>query len=111
MAGVDDERGATIDVDVQDHGGTIVLVLRGEVDLTTAGRVRDAVDVAVTDPGRSLVFDLDAVSFMDSSGVAVLLAAAERAPRIEVRAASPIVRRILETTGVTEIVGLQAPEP
>jgi anti-anti-sigma regulatory factor len=43
---------------------------------------------------------------MDSSGIAILLRAAARVDSIEVRNPSSTVRRIIECTGLTEVLHL-----
>ena len=46
------------------------------------------------------MFDLTDVTFMDSSGLAVLLEARGRAADVALHDPSPIVRRIVEASGV-----------
>ena len=58
--------------------GTLILSVSGTLDLSTgpdfAERIADSVS-----PRWALVLDLDGLDFMDSSGLAVLLASANRA--------------------------------
>jgi anti-sigma B factor antagonist len=71
----------------------------GEIDLGTADQFR--LDVLGADlTGRRVVFELAGVTFMDSSGLAVLLEASGRAAETVLHEPSPIVRRIIEATGV-----------
>ncbi|MBK7164198.1 MAG: STAS domain-containing protein [Candidatus Microthrix sp.] len=56
----------------------IVLVLRGELDMTTAPLVEAAVDEAANDGADGLSFDLESVGFIDSSGLRSLLQARQR---------------------------------
>ena len=59
-------------VDVSVSGDRTVVVAAGELDLATAPRLEQAVrDPATT--GGHLVLDLRGLSFMDSSGVRVLI--------------------------------------
>ena len=44
------------------------------------------------------------VSFMDSSGIAVLLEAAQGTDAVLIRRPSNAVRRVIETTGLTEVL-------
>lgn len=55
---------------------TTVIVLQGEVDLHTAPRFRAAVAAAIGKGARALVVDLGAVSFIDSTGLGVIVWAA-----------------------------------
>ena len=50
-----------------------MLIVRGEVDLATAAQLRDAL-LRHLSAGRSLWLDLAGVTFMDSSGLHVLIA-------------------------------------
>ena len=59
-------------------GATATLAAIGEIDLGTAPRFREAALGALADV-RTLHLDLSGVSFMDSSGLHVLLATKERA--------------------------------
>lgn len=54
------------EITTEDRDGVAVIRLQGEVDLTNADDVRDAV-AATTAPG--VVLDVTAVSYLDSSGI------------------------------------------
>jgi anti-sigma B factor antagonist len=73
----------------------------GDVDLASAPALEDALEKAGEDPVR---VDLSGVTFMDSSGLRVLLAASKRAKERghHLTLASPAgpVRRLLEITGL-----------
>jgi anti-sigma B factor antagonist len=59
-----------------DEPGTLRLV--GELDISTAGTAWNAFHLALSD-GRPLTIDMSGLRFMDSSGLRVLLKAAEAA--------------------------------
>ncbi|PPK64984.1 STAS domain-containing protein [Actinokineospora auranticolor] len=90
------------------HGDLIQA--EGEIDLATAGELRDALDaVFATDhSSATVVVDLTGVTFMDSAGLSVLLRAAKRAKatgRQLTVAAIPAgpVRRVLDLSGLGTI--------
>jgi anti-sigma B factor antagonist len=83
-----------------------VISLRGELDLGCVDRARDDIEPFLTPQTRQVVFDLGGLRFMDSSGIALLVQVANRVPSVEVRHPSPIVRRVLEVTGLAESFGL-----
>lgn len=56
----------------QRTGGTVVTV-GGEIDVYTAPLLRDALDQQITPVRSRLVVDLDAVDFLDSTGLGVLV--------------------------------------
>lgn len=60
------------------HGRHHVVAVRGDVDLATAPALRDALAAAVRE-SDAVVVDLAEVPFMDSTGLGVLVAAANRA--------------------------------
>jgi anti-anti-sigma factor len=64
---VDDEFSTEV---VQRNGATIIYV-RGEVDMATCERLRDAIEPHLG-PKQSIVLDLSGVEFMDSSSLHVL---------------------------------------
>jgi anti-anti-sigma factor len=59
-------------------GGDVVLVLDGEMDMTSAPVVEAAVDEVAQNGADSLSFDLSSVGFIDSSGLRSLLLARQR---------------------------------
>jgi anti-anti-sigma factor len=57
---------------------TTVVVLRGELDTQTAPRVRDAVAAGIDAGARAMVFDLSGISFIDGTGLGVIVLTARR---------------------------------
>lgn len=55
-----------------------VIELTGELDHHTAPEVRDALSALRLCAGQQLVLDLDALTFCDSTGITVLIAARNR---------------------------------
>jgi anti-anti-sigma factor len=91
-----------------DPDGTPVLKLRGELDMLSATKLRETVESLVADHCDRVVFDLSDLEFMDSSGIAVLVFAANNIDTFELRNASPIIRRIIEVTGLTGFLRLDS---
>jgi len=88
--------------EVIDGADVRIVSLYGQLDLANADRVRDALTRA---GGSSVVVDLANLQFLDSSGIAALLAARRRITQaghgFELRGARGIVRRVLEVTGLS----------
>jgi anti-sigma B factor antagonist len=59
-------------IDVRDRGNLLVLALHGELDLATADDVRAAIAEHGADRA-ALVLDLRGLTFMDSSGINLLV--------------------------------------
>ncbi|HEU4426854.1 MAG TPA: STAS domain-containing protein [Pilimelia sp.] len=82
----------------------IRVVVAGEIDTSTAADLEDQLTAAIGLGQPTVVVDLAGVTFLDSSGVAELVAAYHRAADagVSVRVAncSIMVRRVLEVTGV-----------
>jgi anti-sigma B factor antagonist len=66
-------------VESRDDTGTRVR-LRGELDIATGGAVRECL-AALRERGESVVLDLDELTFIDVSGVRLVLAAVEASRR------------------------------
>ncbi|MFG1946596.1 STAS domain-containing protein [Nonomuraea sp. NPDC048826] len=64
--------------------GTLPVVLRGDIDFTNAARVRETISSAVTEqrPPRVRI-EMGQVTFLDSSGVGVLVDAMKAAWAVE----------------------------
>lgn len=87
------------------HARPPVLAVTGELDIGSAPVLREALlRLLGGDTVDDVVLDLSGVSFVDSSGLAVLLMGARRwgasEARMLVRSASPTVQRLLDLTGV-----------
>jgi anti-anti-sigma factor len=81
----------------------------GEIDMTTAGQLTNAICAVLAQPEvSSIVVDLAEVEFCDSSGIAALIAgrnlsAAQDAAYAVVRPTG-IVKAVLDISGATELL-------
>ena len=85
----------------------VTVTISGEIDIATSQAMRDAL---TTGPGPAhLEVDLSDVTFMDASGIGVLLAARQRAVdgggSLTLRAPSWAVRRLTGVLGLDELLG------
>lgn len=76
--------------------------VRGELDLAGADLAREALAAAIGDGEGQVVVDLTGLSFIDSTGIAILVAAiAESDGRLRfIPSEAPAVARVLALTGV-----------
>lgn len=93
------------------QAGVVVLSVEGEVDTLTAPPLERALGDLLADPTDTvLVVDMSEVTFLASSGLAVLIRAAhqaaERHLRLRLVAVSRAVRRPLEITGSDQLFDL-----
>lgn len=69
----DDDRDDSFTVNVFLGDGHTLISVSGEIDISTAVRLRDIALAALDDEPRRIVIDLTDVGFMDSTGLAVLV--------------------------------------
>jgi anti-sigma B factor antagonist len=69
---------APLELDTSKDGSEAVVSLRGELDVTTAHVVREALEQLRTDGVNEITVDLEHLAFMDSTGLAVFLGAMKR---------------------------------
>jgi anti-anti-sigma factor len=98
----------TVTSDYPNHT-TALVVVAGEIDISTAPLVADELAIALRPPPPELLFlDLSQVAFMGSEGVRLLIEAHERArlvkSHLRVVASHRAVRRPLEVTGIATML-------
>jgi stage II sporulation protein AA (anti-sigma F factor antagonist) len=94
-------------VQISRDGNRVVLSLVGELDLATSELVAHALSDIKRDPPERLLLDLSELSFMDSSGLRVILALNRRCrkagmPRLEIAPGPPAIQRVFDITGVVK---------
>jgi anti-sigma B factor antagonist len=81
--------------------------LTGEIDFTSSGPIQSTLLSMILPGGGAVVADLSGVTFLDSSGLGVLVqahrTAVERDNRLVV-VASPPVRKLLRLTGLDSVL-------
>jgi anti-sigma B factor antagonist len=87
--------------------GAPVIAIRGEVDLSNAPSLQSEIDEILGDDSERVVLDLASLTFIDSSGIAVLVRLHNRVGSVQVRNPTPVVRRIIKVTGLEEALGLE----
>jgi anti-anti-sigma factor len=91
-------------VDERRHGETVVLTLYGDLDLRSAEQVDERLQ-ALRSAGEPVLLDLDELDFMDSSGLRLVLNAAEASDagdwRFSLTSGPDQVQRLFESTYVT----------
>ena len=88
---------------VEERGGAIIVHLVGELDLYNAHEVRESLFAAAERGPERLVVDLAGLTFIDSTGLGVLIESRTRLPN---RNAFLLVGPGLETRRALEISGL-----
>lgn len=91
-----------------DQSGTPVITLTGEIDISNVDSLRATIEHVVEQAPERVVFDLGGLDFMDSSGIALLLHVAAKSGSVHLREPSTLVRRILEVSGLSEILHIDS---
>lgn len=93
-------------------GARVTFRLTGELDMATAPGLGRAIGATLDDRPARVVLDLREITFLDSSGGRVLIAAARRAGNegcaLVLRAPSGPVLRMLRLTGLDRILTVEA---
>ena len=99
-----------LELSTRAHEGRALLSVAGEVDLETASQLGDAAADALQSVSPHLLLDLSGVTFMDSTGLKVLLAVQRRADlaagSLAVAGTTRPVSKILALTGLDPTVAL-----
>jgi anti-anti-sigma factor len=90
--------------------GVATITVRGDIDMTTADRLRDCLTAVVNKYPERLIIDLAAVSFLDTSAIHAFIQARHALPPqcpVVLRSPQPVVSRVFELTGLDQICLIQ----
>jgi anti-sigma B factor antagonist len=94
------------DIEKAESGADCVVTVRGDIDLASATDFESALRTALDGSPASIVVDLAALSFIDSSGLRVLVTlskeAESRGATFGLRNIPRHAQRVLDITGLTE---------
>ena len=90
-----------------DAPGGPVIALSGDLDISSVEQLRSAVSEVAEAQPEELTFDMSGLRFMDSAGIAVLLGAAGKVPSVRLCNPTRAVRRVIELTGLTEVLKVE----
>jgi anti-anti-sigma factor len=90
----------------------VTIHLEGEVDVATAPKLRRDLHQAIEqNPGATITVDLGGVSFLDSTGLGLLVSGLKRARSdggdVVVANAAPNVRKVFDITGLSKVIPFQ----
>ncbi len=99
-----------LSLDTRNEGDWTVVAVRGEIDVYTAPKLREAL-VDLVNAGRyNLVVDVEGVDFLDSTGLGVLVGALKRVRanggELALVCTSSRIRKVFEVTGLTKVFSL-----
>ncbi len=103
--------GDELSVTVRRERGVAIAEFTGEIDLSTIPGLRERL-FELADSGQPLIVDLNRITFIDSSGLGVLVATARRASAhgasLHAVCSRPQTRKLLWLTGVDRRIPLSA---
>jgi anti-sigma B factor antagonist len=91
-----------LNIDIVGHDGSLVLVVHGELDIVTSPLLDEALLSARGTSAASIVVDLQSVSFIDSTGLHVLIKhvhAEDGRARIRLTKGSRQTQRLFQLSG------------
>jgi anti-sigma B factor antagonist len=95
-----------LELDTQARGDASVLALRGEIDVYTAPRLRQAIVDLVDGGAKRIVVDMEKVDFLDSTGLGVLVEGLKRVKTREgslsIVATQDKILKIFDITGLNK---------
>ncbi|MBU8907868.1 anti-sigma F factor antagonist [Desertibacillus haloalkaliphilus] len=105
----------SLQVDLERKGSVLCVRLSGELDHHTAETLRTQVDEEIVKyQMKHIILNLEQLSFMDSSGLGVILGRYKQVKNNDgemvVCAISPAVKRLFEMSGLFKIVRLEESE-
>ena len=96
-----------LDVETSNVEGGSVVTLRGEIDVYTAPRLREAITELVDDDATNIVLDMQQVDFLDSTGLGVLVGGLKRAKTkdgtLAIVATQQKILKIFDITGLNKV--------
>jgi anti-anti-sigma factor len=103
--------GDELSVTVRRERGVVIAEVTGDIDMSTVAGLRERL-FGVADSGQPLIVDLNRISFIDSTGLGVLIAVARRADAhggsVHAVCSRPQTRKLLWLTGVDRRIPLTA---
>lgn len=105
--------GEPLSIRSERQGDTHVVAPAGELDIATAKLLEDELAAAAASAAPVIVLDLSGLTFMDSTGLRIVLDFNERCGgehgRLRVIAGAPAVDRLLDIVGLRERLPLISP--
>lgn len=106
-----------MNVTIESSGTVVIAYLIGEIDHHTAGNVREKIDnILMFKKPNTLILDFKNVSFMDSSGIGLvmgryrLLKSINPLSQIEIKNVTLQTKKIMELAGLSSIAKIKETE-
>ncbi len=104
-----------LQLEVNTHDGVPVLAVAGEVDVSTAPRLRQELVELAAAGNERVVVDLGLVEFLDSTGLGILVSGLKRfrtmGGDLLLVCTQPRVLKVFEITGLTRVFSIHESVP
>lgn len=99
-------------VEIEVKGETLIAKLIGELDHHTAAGIREQIDNSVElNIPSLLILDFEKISFMDSSGIGLVLGRyrnlSKRGAKMKVTGVSPQIYKVMRLSGIERLMSLE----
>ena len=91
---------APLHIEVGEGSDGPLIVVKGELDISNVATLQAAIDLVLVTKPAYVGFDMSELSFIDSSGIALLVRTAKTVDRVRLVNPSRIVCRVVEISGL-----------
>jgi anti-anti-sigma factor len=107
-------RGAPFTTEIRGSKGHALVILRGELDVSTAGQLYEELATLNREGANHVALDLTALEFIDSTGISVLIAEHKRTAsaggELVILTPHRQARRVFEVSGLMGVLHVLPPE-
>lgn len=98
-----------LDITVKQENQVLTVFLKGELDHHTASKIKDAIDLRILKaPVKMLVLDMGGVTFMDSSGIGLIVGRYNRIKsfggNMAIKNPNQTLSKILKMSGIDQLM-------
>ncbi|MCI1933930.1 MAG: STAS domain-containing protein [Atopobiaceae bacterium] len=101
----------SVAIDIEQKKGKVCVRVSGEVDVSNADQLRDALGEELKQSPKEVEVDISGVPYIDSTGIGVLVGGAHHAQELNIKFAvshpQRNVARVLSLLGVADDLGVQ----
>jgi anti-sigma B factor antagonist len=104
--------GSICEIETVKRDDALIILVSGEIDLSTGSDLDAALTRAEAGTATLIVVDLERVTFMDATGLGILVrhsTSAARDSRVRLTPGPPQVRRLFELSGVRSHLPFRSP--
>ena len=101
-----------MNVTIEKCGDELIAALAGEIDHHNSKQIREATDAELERGGyKLLTFDLESVSFMDSSGIGLVMGRwkliRDISGRVVIENAPKAIKKVMKMSGIEKLISMQ----